>query len=155
LQQSDWKNILTFFLTAPNKYTMIDLECYGGKISSIPVDRNAFIHRKAKLDFFCLSFFNKETNDQHECEVWMENYYKFLKPYTNGHSYQNYPDRKQTDFRWAYWGQYYDQLVLIKRKYDPTNFFNYQQSIGPLLMENSPQEQIILFIENDVVYETR
>ena len=154
LDQDEWKKIIKFFYqTAPNQYTMIDMEFYGGKINSVPVGSNAFIHRKANMDFFCLSFFNKETNDQQQCLEWMEAYYKFMIPYTNGHSYQNYPDRNQTDFRWAYWGQYYDQLVHIKRKYDPSNFFNYQQSIGPDLMQNSPKEQIILFTENKILYE--
>lgn len=155
LSQDDWKNILTFFLTAPNKYTMIDMEAYGGKINSIQIGTNAFVHRNEKMDFFCLSFFDKETNDQHECEVWMENYYKFMRAYTNGESYQNYPDRNQTDFRWAYWTQYYNQLVLIKRKYDSTNFFRYQQSIGTSLLEDSPKEQIIVFVQqNEIMYET-
>jgi len=155
LNVEDWKNILIFFLTAPNQYTMIDMEAYGGKINSIPVGENAFIHRKAKMDFFCLSFFNKETNDQQACEEWMETYYQLMNMYTNGHSYQNYPDRRQTDFRWAYWGRYYDQLVLIKRKYDPGNFFHYQQSIGPSLMQDSPMKQKILFVQqNDILYES-
>lgn len=154
LNLDDWKNILTFFLTAPNQYSMIDMEAYGGKINSAPANKNAFVHRTAKMDFFCLSFFDKKTNDQHECEVWMENYYKFIRAYTNGESYQNYPDRNQSDFRWAYWTQYYNQLVLIKRKYDPGNFFHYQQSIGPSFIEDSPREQIILFVqENEIAYE--
>jgi FAD/FMN-containing dehydrogenase len=155
LSVEDWKNILTFFLTAPNQYTMIDMEAYGGKINSATAGENAFIHRKAKMDFFCLSFFNKETKDQQACEEWMETYYELMNMYTNGHSYQNYPDRRQADFRWAYWGRYYDQLVLIKRKYDPENFFHYQQSIGPALLPNSPMKQKMLFVQqNDIVYES-
>ncbi|GAB4032586.1 FAD-binding oxidoreductase [Spirosoma gilvum] len=152
LSCSEWKDILQFFLTAPNQYTMIDLECYGGQINKIPEGTNAFIHRTAKMDFFCLSFFDAKTNDQKECEEWMEAYYRFMATYSNGHSYQNYPDRNQKDFRWAYWGTYYNQLVAIKNKYDPTNFFHYQQSIGPGLLEDN--NQILLFIPKEIIYET-
>lgn len=152
LGQLEWKAILQFFLTAPNQYTMIDLEGYGGQINTVPVGTNAFIHRKAKMDFFCLSFFDTATNDQQQCELWMEAYYQFMTAYSNGHSYQNYPDRKMADFRWAYWGTYYNQLVAIKTKYDPANFFNYQQSIGPEMLED--KNQIHLFIKKDITYET-
>lgn len=152
LEQSEWANILQFFLTAPNQYTMIDLECYGGQINQVPLGSNAFIHRTAKMDFFCLSFFDKATNDQQQCEAWMEAYYEFMNAYSNGHSYQNYPDRRQENFRWAYWGNYYNQLVAIKNKYDPANFFHYQQSIGPELLNDS--DQSFLFTQKDVIYET-
>lgn len=152
LTQAEWKDILTFFLTAPNKYTMVDMECYGGKINAIPAGKNAFIHRDTTMDFFCDAFFNKETNDQHANEVWIESLFNFMRAYTNGHSYQNYPNRLQQDFRRAYWGQYYNQLVYIKQKYDPTNFFNYQQSIGPDIIIDP--DQIHLFTPNEILYDT-
>lgn len=148
----EWKNILTYFLSAPNKYTMVDMECYGGKINQMKAGTNAFIHRNVKMDFFCDAFFNKETNDQKKNEEWLEAFYKFLAQYANGHSYQNYPNRKQLDFRKAYWGDYYNQLVLIKNKYDPSNFFNYQQSIGPDLMQDKKQK-IIFAKEKPIKYE--
>jgi len=152
LQKNEWEEILRFFLTAPNQYTMIDMEFYGGEINNVPVGSNAFIHRNAKMDFFCLAFFDAKTNDQRQCDEWMAAYYKFMETYGNGHSYQNYPDRKQEDFRWAYWGKYYNQLVAIKNKYDPKNFFRYQQSIGPELLKD--KRQISLFDNKKIVYET-
>lgn len=152
LHQSEWKDILQFFLTAPNQYAMIDMEGYGGQINNVAVGSNAFIHRTAKLDFFCLSFFDAKTNDQQQCEDWMEAYYAFIAAYSNGHSYQNYPDRKQNNFRWAYWGAYYNQLVAIKNKYDPANFFRYQQSIGPDRLDDD--KQLLLFTEKPIIYET-
>jgi len=149
LAVSDWKNILTYFLTAPNKYTMVDMECYGGKIDEIKEGTNAFIHRHVKMDFFCDAFFNKETNDQKKNEEWLEAFYKFLAQYGNGQSYQNYPNRNQKDFRQAYWGKYYNQLVAIKKSYDPTNFFKYQQSIGPEPIAD--KNQIIIFKKSNPI----
>ena len=59
--------------------------------------------------------------------------YDLLRPYMNGHVYQNYPNRDLKDFAQAYWGdEAYLRLREFKTKYDPTNFFCYQQSIAPL-----------------------
>jgi FAD/FMN-containing dehydrogenase len=131
LDINDWKNILNYFRnTAPNQYTMVDMEGYGGKINTIPENDCAFMHRNTLCDFYIDAFFNKETNDQKKNEDWIEAFYTFMQQYANGRSYQNYPNRKQTDFANAFWGKYYGQLMNIKSFYDPTNFFNFQQSIG-------------------------
>jgi FAD/FMN-containing dehydrogenase len=152
LSQADWYNIAQYFYnTAPNQYTMIDMEAYGGKINQIAEGTNAFIHRNKKVDFFVDAFFDVKTNDRKQNEEWTKALFKFMDQYTDGESYQNYPNRDQEDFREAYWGRYYNQLVLIKQKYDPGNFFNYQQSIGPDLI-NDPK-QVILFQPSPIVYE--
>ncbi len=153
LSQNDYADILNYFMTCPNKYTTVDMEGYGGKINQIPLSTNAFIHRNAYMDFFCDAFFNKETNDRQKNEAWLESFFVFLRQYSNGHSYQNYPNRNQTDFRAAYWGTYYDQLLAIKQKYDPNNTFNYQQSIGPYLQDTSTQKANFPMIQNPIVYE--
>jgi Berberine and berberine like len=148
LSVDDWKNILNYFrTTAPNQYTMVDMEGYGGKINTIPETDCAFIHRNCICDFYIDAFFNKETNDQEKNEVWLEAFYTFMQDYSNGHSYQNYPNRKQEDFAWAFWGKYYDQLVAIKNEYDPTDFFVFQQSIGKHDAEHGKAEQVKLFAE--------
>lgn len=131
LSQADWVNILEKYSTAPNRYTMIDLECYGGVINQVPVLQNAFIHRNVTMDCYIDAFFNDQTNDQATNEVWIENFYTFIRQYSNGHSYQNYPNRNQTDYKWAFWGKAYTRLQEIKQKYDPNNFFHYEQSIVP------------------------
>ena len=154
LQTSDWKNILSYFYqNAPNQYTMVDMEAYGGKINTIPETECAFIHRNVTMDFFCDGYFNKDTNDREKNELFLEAFFQFMSQYSNGHTYQNYPNRNQTDFRWAYWGKYYNQLVAIKNKYDPIRFFKYQQSIGPD-PDNSLPDQVTLFDPNTpIIYE--
>ena len=131
LSIANWSDILQYFLTAPNQYTMVDMECYGGKINQVFPGYNAFIHRTAKMDFFCAAFFDDQTKDQKENEIWLNAFMTFMQRYSNGHSYQNYPNRDQQNWKWAYWGNFYDQLLSVKQKYDPANAFNYPQSIGP------------------------
>ena len=130
LEVEDWKAILEFVQTAPNQWTVIDMEAYGGRISEIAEDASAFMHRKVKLDFFCDVFWDKD--EDRDCNVqWLLKLMAFVDKYSNGHSFQNYPCRLQEDWRWAYFGPNYPTLVWIKQKYDPDNFFRYQQSITP------------------------
>ena len=153
LSVEDYDNILCFFKTAPNSYAMLDLEGYGGVINQYPVEKSAFIHRNVTMDCYCLLFFDKASNDQEKNRVWLISFYEFMLQYTNGHSYQNYPNRDQTGFQWAYWGPYYNQLVTIKEKYDPNNFFHYQQSIGEPINPALEKKQIILFDNTPIKHE--
>ena len=153
LSVNDYSNILSFFKTVPNNYGMLDLEGYGGVINQYPVEKSAFIHRDVIMDFYTILFFDKASNDQEKNREWMIKFYGFLEQYTNGHSYQNYPNRDQTEYRWAYWGSYYNQLVDIKAKYDPNNFFNFPQSIGGPISPDKQDKQVMLFGNSPIVYE--
>jgi FAD/FMN-containing dehydrogenase len=153
LSGMEWAMILDFFKTAPNQYTTVGIECYGGVINQVPVDQTAFIHRNAYLDFFCDAIFTDQSDDRRQNELWSEAYYSFMKKFGNGHSYQNYPNRKQTDFRWAFWGPAYNRLLAIKQKYDPENDFTFEQSIGPYLTSIPAEFDHDLEIQNPIVYE--
>ena len=53
-----------------------------------------------------------------------------LAPYVNG-AYVNVPNAGMADWETAYWGSNAERLRTIKAKYDPYNFFQYEQSIPP------------------------
>jgi hypothetical protein len=154
LSTADYMDILNFFKTAPNAYSMVDMEGYGGEINRYPLDKSSFIHRNVTMDFFSLLFFDKASNDQEKNRLWMIAFFNFMARYSNGHSYQNYPNRDQTGFQWAYWGPYYKQLVVIKNKYNPNNVFAYQQAIGGTLEPDQEKEQKMLFDITPVQYES-
>jgi FAD/FMN-containing dehydrogenase len=151
LSVDDYIEILSYFKTVPNTFGMVDLEAYGGVINQYPVEKSSFIHRNSLFNFYTIAFFDDVTNDQEANRVWINEFYEFLNQYTNTHSYQNYPNKDQDDFKWAYWGEYYNQLCLIKAKYDPGNFFRYQQSIGQPLNDKQARSQKILFKETPIV----
>lgn len=145
LTVNDYKNILNFFFTIPNTFGILAMEGYGGVINTYPVEKSAFIHRNVTMNFFSFVFFDSVTNDQEQNRLWLISLFNFMEQYCNGHSYQNYPNRDQSDFQWAYWGEYYNQLVAIKNKYDPANFFSYEQSIGQPVEGDKAANQKLIF----------
>lgn len=130
LTRAQWQSIVDYFQTSPNGWTLAYLEPYGGAINRMPVGDTAFIHRHVDTDLVVDVFW---TNDQErqQMDAWLEGFMQLLRPMMNGHVYQNYPDARLADFRHAYFGLAFDRLLEVKKRYDPDNFFHYQQSIRP------------------------
>jgi hypothetical protein len=53
-------------------------------------------------------------------------------------AYVNVPNIGTADWATAYWGSNFDRLRKIKAKYDPSNIFQYEQSIPPATCEGEP-----------------
>jgi FAD/FMN-containing dehydrogenase len=130
LQLSDWQAIIDYYRTTPNPCNTIVIEPYGGAINSAPIGDNAFIHRTAAMDFFVDVFWDITTAGEIEAKRWLDGFMALMQPYFTGESYQNYPRRGLPNFQQAYWGDAYPTLQQVKAKYDPTNFFNFPQSIA-------------------------
>ena len=133
LAPGDWEQITTYFTTAPNAVNMVVIEPYGGAINAYPADGNAFIHRDASMNFYVDSLWLEHGDLTHDAEArdWLAGFMEIVRPHMTGHVYQNYPRRSFPDFRWAYWGDAFDSLLFVKRKYDPDNMFRFEQSITP------------------------
>lgn len=130
LSTSDWQRIIDYFKTSPNPWSLAYLEPYGGAINRYPVADSAFIHRHVDADLVVDVFWTNDT-ERAQMEAWLDGFMNLVKPFLNGHVYQNYPDARLQDFAHAYWGPAYPQLQQIKAQYDPENFFHFQQSIQP------------------------
>lgn len=63
-------------------------------------------------------------------EAWLDRFMQLVRPFLNGHVYQNYPDSRLQNFSDAYWGPAYPTLQRAKAAYDPGNFFCFEQSIA-------------------------
>ena len=63
---------------------------------------------------------------------WTRQYWKAVHPYSSGGGYVNFmmDDEGYTRLKATY-GDNYDRLVALKRKYDPANFFRINQNIRP------------------------
>jgi FAD/FMN-containing dehydrogenase len=102
---------------------------WGGKVGRIPSDATAWFHRKPK---FYIEWSGVWETDEEQKVVfsWTERFRKAVRPYLTG-SYVNVPDTSIADWATAYYGDNYPRLRQIKTKYDPLEFFQYEQSIRP------------------------
>lgn len=111
---ADWKIFLT-----------------GGAVADVPSDGTAYVHRSA----LGISSVELEWHLPQSDEVvapnlrWVDEFHRGMRAFTSAESYQNFIDANQSDFLRAYYGSNLERLVEVKRKYDPTNLFNYPQSI--------------------------
>ena len=62
---------------------------------------------------------------------WARAYWEGILPYSLGSGYINFMMEEGQDRVKASYGQNYDRLVQIKRKYDPENLFHINQNIKP------------------------
>ena len=131
LSPADWQRIIDYFKTSPNPWSLAYLEPYGGAINRYPVGDSAFIHRDVDADLV-VDVFWRNPAERAQMEAWLDGFMALVKPFLNGHVYQNYPDASLRDYACAYWGPAYPRLQQVKAQYDPTNFFHFQQSVALL-----------------------
>ena len=134
LTVDNWKAILEYFQNRPCPYNLICLEPMGGKINQRAVLYNAFVHRTAAMDFFVDTFWDMAGNGEQQAKKWLDDFMKLVGKHFNGQCYQNYPRAHLValpSYQQAYWDSAYPTLVKVKKKYDPTNFFKFPQSIIP------------------------
>lgn len=129
LDLAAWENVVEFYRRGHAPYNIAVIEPCGGAINAYPVEDSAYIHRGSLMDFFVDVFWYAEQ-DQEPQVTWLNEYMRVMRDDFNGHSYQNYPRGTLTNFRWMYWGKAFDDLLWVKKKYDPKNFFCYDQSIS-------------------------
>ena len=126
-----WQQVIDYYRTTPNPYNIVVIEPYGGAIAR--VRDSAFVHRDVDMDFFVDSFWSGAPDGpkRDQAEEWLAGYLELVRPWMNGHVYQDYPWRGLEDYRWAFWGDAFDKLLAVKEKYDPDGFFHFEQSIRP------------------------
>jgi FAD/FMN-containing dehydrogenase len=65
-------------------------------------------------------------------KAWAKGYWDALHPYNLKGAYLNFMMEEGDDRIRATYGDNYERLVAIKKKYDPTNFFRVNQNIKPV-----------------------
>ncbi len=149
-----WEAICQKFAETPNQWNIIGIEPYGGAINAYPKDGNAFIHRDVDMNLFIFAFL--ESGNEKPDQLWLDSMAVTLGSVWNGQVYQNYPVRDFPNFRWAYWGDAFNTLLDVKNKYDPKNFFRFEQSISPYPVDKTIQRSKTpsKFKNNKIVYES-
>ncbi|HYP26468.1 MAG TPA: FAD-binding oxidoreductase [Blastocatellia bacterium] len=119
----------------------------GGAIGKVAPDETAFVHRNARVLITFQSNWQDSTDDQENIE-WVEGIHQAVQPYTTGGAYVNIPDRALENWPYAYYGDNFPRLMEVKRRYDPDNVFNFEQSIPVSL---TPEEARALKLPESMV----
>ena len=109
--------------------TMMQIRILGGAMSRIPADATAFAHRDKQA---MISVFDTELhlgNREHQARA--EQLWHTLSPYIEGVYVNFLMDEGEQRVHQAYPPATYARLAALKRRYDPTNLFHYNQNIVP------------------------
>lgn len=111
-------------------YSLILILHMHGKASRAATDMTAFGARAEQWDFDIIPQWQAPTEDARHID-WARNFWKEAERFTRG-VYSNHLDTDDGAARVrAAYGQNYDRLALIKRKYDPENLFKVNHNIMP------------------------
>ena len=123
----------TFFEKAapvPTAYSSIFLEPMGGAIVRKGSEETAFPHRERKFCITAVPKWEKKEQDD-EMEAWADDLFSALEPFAADGIYVNYlADEGEEEARSAY-GQHWDRLRTLKKKWDPENIFRMNHNIPP------------------------
>jgi hypothetical protein len=134
LGEDGWTAVCEFYKTTPNPFNIAFMEPYGGQVSAIAPDDCAFVHRAVDLNLFVDSFWNPSWPNCHTPDVawnWVNGFIETFQSYRDGSVYQNYPEMALQDYRQAYWGANFSQLLAVKQQADPDGVFTYAQAVMP------------------------
>lgn len=90
----------------------------------------AFAYREATYGMVFLAAWNDPAKDAERIQ-WVRDYYQAMAPYSEPGGYINFMQEDDYGKIQVNYRQNYDQLVQVKRKYDPDNLFHINQNITP------------------------
>ena len=129
LSPQESSDLIELYLAVGEPNNSIGFESYGGAINAVAPDATAFWHRRAVMDVFFMPFWLYEDSRE-KAEADVAEFDRVVGPLSNGHSYQNYPNRDIEDFGRAYFGGNLERLIKVKTAYDPDNFFSFPQGLS-------------------------
>lgn len=101
----------------------------GGAVKKVSPTDTAYFYRNAEFFVLYSDQWLKESNATHQIAE-VDALRHQLLPYTTG-DYIGNPDRNLSDYMTTYYGENVHRLRCIKRTYDPSNVFQFEQSIVP------------------------
>jgi hypothetical protein len=112
----------------------------GGAIEDVASDATAYVHRNCRFVPEIKSIWDLDKpGDTLKNVEWAYEFFERLSQAGNATgAYVNYIDPLQHDWARMYYGDNYERLLSIKKKVDPHNYFNFQQSVGSPF--NPPQK---------------
>ena len=115
----------------PSPITHIDIHHMGGAVNRVAPDATAFHQRDARFIVNIVSTWTDPAQNAAQTE-WTRGVFEALRPFSTGGAYLNFlGDEGEDRVRAAYGDEKYRRLAQLKKKYDPTNLFCFNQNIKP------------------------
>lgn len=121
--------IAEYASNAPSEASGITLMYWHGPWCSTPRD-NAFGFRCTGYEYWVHTYW-QNTGERKKSFAWVEEFYAAMRPLSTGAVYVNDLEDEGDERVRAAYGDKYERLTQIKRKYDPENFFRVNQNIKP------------------------
>lgn len=104
----------------------------GGAIENVASDATAYVHRNSRFIPEVKAIWDLDKpGDTLKNVEWAYEFFERLSDAGNATgAYVNYIDPLQHNWTEQYYGSNYKRLLEIKKKVDPNNYFNFQQSVG-------------------------
>jgi len=117
--------------SSPHEASGITMIYWHGPWCAKPHD-NAFGFRRTGFEYWIHSYWQK-TGDREKSWKWVEEFFGAMEPLSTGAVYVNDLENEGEARSRAAYGDKYHRLSLIKRKFDPDNFFRVNQNIAPAI----------------------
>jgi len=115
----------------PSPHTAVMLEHYHGAYSRKRPADSAYAHRQPTWDVVIIGNWAEAAHTDRNVQ-WVRDLFAAVQPKVSANVYVNFLDADDgADRVRAAYGDNYDRLVGLKKKYDPTNFFRMNQNIRP------------------------
>jgi len=122
--------IIEYASKIPSMASEIFIAQMGGYTSRQPLNKTAYVHRKANYIMNVHARWD-ESKDDALCIDWARAFFNSATPYAMGGAYVNFMTEEETERVPSAYGENYARLSEIKEKYDPENIFNLNQNIKP------------------------
>jgi FAD/FMN-containing dehydrogenase len=122
--------LVHFAATRPTPHTMIGLQQMHGAAARVSPSETAFAHRHDQWDCMVLTQWDRPADDERSIR-WTRELHAQMEPYFDERAvYVNDLGADEGDRVRAAYGANYDRLAAIKAKYDPGNFFRWNQNVA-------------------------
>ena len=122
---------IKYLSNLPTEQCEIFFGLLGGAAGRQPADATAYCHRDADFILNVHGRWNNQSDDDRGVE-WARGVFRDMAPYATGGVYVNFLTGEETDRTKAAYGDSYERLMAIKKKYDPNNLFSMNQNIRPM-----------------------
>jgi FAD/FMN-containing dehydrogenase len=122
--------VIEYVKKLPSPHCEIFFGAIGGATMRPAPDATAYAHRDAAFVMNVHGRWETPAEDE-RCIAWSRDYYRASASFASAGAYVNFLTADETDRVKVAYGQNYDRLAKVKRKYDPENLFRTNWNVKP------------------------